>query len=249
MKVALFSTARTSIQVGVSGLDVSRSISPHCRAGWCVASAVAFCGRLLLHRHRDGQSHRWFRASGTDELPRQPEMLPGYFVQRFSRRTKSYHCRECQAENYYTQENEVDTTMVADMLRLAAVGAFDILVLMSGMPITLQPSRACGRWVVRPMSRRGAELVCRGGFVGRRLITLTCATLLGDCGRQWPTGEGEDNGSPIIPDRNPQITQGEDTGPPSVPISDNEEVAATVLLDEVRRAESKFPRLRRREFL
>ncbi|HNF98354.1 MAG TPA: hypothetical protein PK493_13725, partial [Pseudomonadota bacterium] len=65
---------------------------------------------------------------------------------------------------------------------------------------------------------------------------------LGDCGRQWPTGEGEDNGSPIILTGTPQITQGEDTGPPSVPpISDNEEVAATVLLDEVRRAESKFP--------
>lgn len=60
------------------------------------------------------------------------EMLPGYFVHRFSRRTKSYHCRECNAENHFTQENRVDTTMVADMLRLAAVDAFDVLVLMSG---------------------------------------------------------------------------------------------------------------------
>jgi len=41
-------------------------------------------------------------------------------------------CAACGAENRYTQEKEVDTTMVADMLRLAAVGAFDVLVLVSG---------------------------------------------------------------------------------------------------------------------
>lgn len=60
------------------------------------------------------------------------EMQPGFFVERFPRRTQSFICANCGCENRYTQEKEVDTTMVADMLRFAAVDAFDILVLMSG---------------------------------------------------------------------------------------------------------------------
>ena len=60
------------------------------------------------------------------------EMQPGYFVLRFPRRAHSFTCAACGAENRFTQEKEVDTTMVADILRFAAVGAFDILVLMSG---------------------------------------------------------------------------------------------------------------------
>jgi hypothetical protein len=42
------------------------------------------------------------------------------------------NCPTCGADIRYTQEKEVDTTMVADMLRYAAVDAFDIAVLMSG---------------------------------------------------------------------------------------------------------------------
>jgi len=60
------------------------------------------------------------------------ELQPGFFVKRFPRKTTMFQCAACGAENRYTQEKEVDTTMVADMLRLAAVGAFDILVLVSG---------------------------------------------------------------------------------------------------------------------
>ncbi|MBK9262463.1 MAG: NYN domain-containing protein [Polyangiaceae bacterium] len=60
------------------------------------------------------------------------ELQPGFFVKRFPRKTTMFQCAACGAENKYTQEKEVDTTMVADMLRLAAVGAFDVLVLVSG---------------------------------------------------------------------------------------------------------------------
>ena len=60
------------------------------------------------------------------------EMQPGYFVERFPRKANTFQCSVCGSENRYTQEKEVDTTMVADMLRFAAVGAFDVLVLMSG---------------------------------------------------------------------------------------------------------------------
>ena len=60
------------------------------------------------------------------------EVQPGFFVYRFPRKARSVRCSTCQAENRFTQEKEVDTTMVADMLRLAAVNAFDAVVLVSG---------------------------------------------------------------------------------------------------------------------
>ncbi len=60
------------------------------------------------------------------------EFQAGYFVHRFPRKKRSVRCEACGVENHHTTEKEVDTTMVADMVRLAAVGAFDILVLMSG---------------------------------------------------------------------------------------------------------------------
>ncbi|MFH1465087.1 MAG: NYN domain-containing protein [Pseudomonadota bacterium] len=60
------------------------------------------------------------------------ELQPGFFVHRFPRKAASYRCQHCGEQNSFTQEKEVDTTMVADMLRLAAVGAFDVMVLLSG---------------------------------------------------------------------------------------------------------------------
>lgn len=62
----------------------------------------------------------------------QLELLRGFFVHRFSRKVRRRSCEKCGAENIYTQEKEVDTTMVADMLRLAAVDAFDAAILASG---------------------------------------------------------------------------------------------------------------------
>jgi len=62
----------------------------------------------------------------------QLEFLPGFFVHRFPRKARQRRCENCGGIARYTQEKEVDTTMVADMLRLAAVGAFDAAVLVSG---------------------------------------------------------------------------------------------------------------------
>ena len=60
------------------------------------------------------------------------EMLPGFFVNRFPRKRRSITCPDCGETHHFTLEKEVDTTMVADMLRLAAVNAFDVMVLVSG---------------------------------------------------------------------------------------------------------------------
>lgn len=175
------------------------------------------------------------------------EMLPGYFVQRFTRRTKSYHCRECSAENYYTQENEVDTTMVADMLRLAAVGAFDILVLMSG-----DADHAPAVEGVRALGRQAYVATWGGIGLSRRIRRaafdhIDLMEALGECGRQWPIGEGDETSAPILvpgtarteggPNSSPNIVGGDE----GLATAQGEDVAADILLDEVRRAESKFP--------
>jgi uncharacterized LabA/DUF88 family protein len=60
------------------------------------------------------------------------ELDRGYFVKRFPRKSYSISCKTCGAPDRVFAEKEVDTTMVADMLSLAAVGAFDIAVLVSG---------------------------------------------------------------------------------------------------------------------
>lgn len=62
----------------------------------------------------------------------QLEMLRGFFVQRFPRKLRRRCCEKCGEVSVYSQEKEVDTTMVADMLRLAAVDAFDAAILVSG---------------------------------------------------------------------------------------------------------------------
>lgn len=62
----------------------------------------------------------------------QLELLRGFFVHRFPRKARQRRCEKCGEISRYSQEKEVDTTMVADMLRLAAVGAFDAAILVSG---------------------------------------------------------------------------------------------------------------------
>jgi uncharacterized LabA/DUF88 family protein len=173
------------------------------------------------------------------------EMLPGYFVQRFTRRTKNYQCRECSAENHYTQENEVDTTMVADMLRLSAVGAFDILVLMSG-----DADHAPAVEGVRALGRQAYVATWGGIGLARRIRRaafdhIDLIEALGECGRQWPAGEGEDSAAALLlpGNREPSshsspMIRGDDGVLGAV---HTEEMGAEILMDEVRRAESKFP--------
>ncbi len=175
------------------------------------------------------------------------ELLPGYFVQRFSRRTKNYQCRECGSENHYTQENEVDTTMVADMLRLSAVGAFDILVLMSG-----DADHAPAVEGVRALGRQAYVATWGGIGLARRIRRaafdhIDLLDSIGECGRQWPVGDGDEAGTltPSMAMRvpssqsSPEI-RGEDSL--YVPhFERTEDEAAAILLDEVRRAEIKFP--------
>ncbi len=60
------------------------------------------------------------------------ELQPGFFVKRFPRKISTWSCESCGHESRHSHEKEVDTTLVADMLSLAATGAADVLILISG---------------------------------------------------------------------------------------------------------------------
>lgn len=60
------------------------------------------------------------------------ETKTGYFVRREPRVRRSSTCRSCGAVNEYFTEKRVDTRLVAEMIQLAAVGAYDVACLLSG---------------------------------------------------------------------------------------------------------------------
>ena len=59
-------------------------------------------------------------------------MRAGFFVYRYPRVTRSAKCRACDAGVVYTLEKQVDTSITASMIKLAAVNAYDIAVVVSG---------------------------------------------------------------------------------------------------------------------
>lgn len=60
------------------------------------------------------------------------KLQPGYFVRTRERKHRTRECPHCKAPIEYTEEKEVDTLMVSEMIQLAAQDAFDIAVLFSG---------------------------------------------------------------------------------------------------------------------
>lgn len=133
MRVALFFDGKNFYsgwkdQTGGRELDFRRL------AGWLVEAAG---GSLLWGAYWYTGVERGEAATGDPQrglagFLDMLELQPGYFVKRFPRKSQSFSCEECGAPNRFTHEKEVDTTMVADMLRLAAVHAFDVAVLVSG---------------------------------------------------------------------------------------------------------------------
>ncbi len=69
---------------------------------------------------------------GLESFLKTLELETGFYVVRMERKEKFIRCFHCGNDIRLYQEKEVDTQMVADMLQLAAVDAFDILVLLSG---------------------------------------------------------------------------------------------------------------------
>ncbi len=101
---------------------------------WVVAKAGGsrFVGSFYYTGIETGEAAETEQQKNLARFLATVELLPGFFVRRFERVARRIRCRQCSCETSFTQEKEVDTSMVADMLRMAAVDAFDVLVLVSG---------------------------------------------------------------------------------------------------------------------
>lgn len=66
------------------------------------------------------------------DMLRDLENLDGFFVHRFQRQVTTWNCSSCGHAEVFTREKQVDTSLVADIVLMAARGAFDVAVVFSG---------------------------------------------------------------------------------------------------------------------
>lgn len=177
---------------------------------------------------------------GAQSLSRFLDMLetqPGFFVKRFPRKIKTLRCPHCQGLNRFTQEKEVDTTMVADILSGAAVGAFDILVLVSG-----DADHAPAMEGIRSLGKQAYVATWSGSGLSSRLRNTAFDHIDLSAGLSLFASEGR---TTFVPDMPPSLRE-------SSTNLDRSEVAAAVeaavdadavdesFLKELRRAQAKF---------
>ncbi len=77
------------------------------------------------------------------------ERKPGFFVRRINRRTNSRDCPHSRQTVTYTEEKMVDTSLVVDLVLLAARDAFDVAVVFSG-DLDVQPALEALRSMGKP---------------------------------------------------------------------------------------------------
>ena len=132
MRVALFFDGKNHMK-DLRRAAADRWINHGALARWAVRETG---GERFVAAHyytgvpnpREDASERHALTDLLEELERRP----GFFVHRFNRRGSSRACPHCDQQITYTEEKMVDTTLVADMVRLAASDAFDVAVVFSG---------------------------------------------------------------------------------------------------------------------
>jgi len=160
------------------------------------------------------------------------ETTTGYFVHRKPRKSQYSTCHQCGARFEYTTEKEVDTQMVADMIRLAAVGAFDEMALMSG-----DADHSPGLEAVMQLGKRA--------WVGLWGAYGASSRIVSRCFGRIDLLEGLDVFQTGRPDRSPEAgpsDDGEDRQPGDevAPGPADTRVALSSMLDEIRRAHDHF---------
>lgn len=101
--------------------------------GGGVVTGLHYYTAIMPRKPEEGDDTAPGRGKGTLEgFLHFLETQQGCFVHRFNRKTRSVQCSECGNTHYYSEEKEVDTSLVASMIQLAAADAFDIGVLCSG---------------------------------------------------------------------------------------------------------------------
>ncbi len=133
MRVALFIDGK-NLYAGCKAAAPARQIDFSRMADWLVdqVGGSFLWGAYYYTGVETGNAANSEGQQGLSRFLDMIELQKGFFVKRFPRKARISRCMQCGEQTRYSQEKEVDTTMVADMLRLAAVGAFDILVLLSG---------------------------------------------------------------------------------------------------------------------
>lgn len=132
MRVALFFDGKNHMK------DLSRSQSERwldhgALADWAVkhVGGSQLFGAFYYTGVPSGQEADGSRHALADLLE-ELERKPGFFVKRYNRRASGRDCPHCNNVISYTEEKMVDTSLVADMIMLAAQDAYDIAVVFSG---------------------------------------------------------------------------------------------------------------------
>ncbi|MEL6346977.1 MAG: NYN domain-containing protein [Myxococcota bacterium] len=97
-------------------------------ARWVVREVSDGQGELAGAYYYTGFSDQ----AGLDRFLRGLEMRTGFFVRREPIVERTMSCPHCHGEVPYRMEKRVDTRLVAEMIQLAAVGAFERAVVFSG---------------------------------------------------------------------------------------------------------------------
>jgi uncharacterized LabA/DUF88 family protein len=133
MRVALFFDGKNFFR-GMEDFDPTLELSydrlSHWVAGEVGGAAAVFAGAYYYtgYNKRGGGE----RGIAFGKFLRALEFRPGFFVKREPRVRRHFKCRDCHKERAYWTEKRVDARLVADMLQLAAVDAYDCAVLFSG---------------------------------------------------------------------------------------------------------------------
>lgn len=130
--------------------------------GTLLSGAYYYTGVGEVSDERSSASHQ--KLMGFLEML---ESQPGFFVHTFRRKVGSIDCEQCGFENRYTSDKEADLAVVSHMLQLAAVDAYDVVVLMSG-DVDYTPALEA----VRAMGKQAHVASWGGTGVGKRLRAM-----------------------------------------------------------------------------
>lgn len=127
MRVALFFDG-SNFQKGLDAFHHGLDVDYDKLAAWLVDRVAGESARFVGAWYYTGLSER----SGLDVFLRELELCTGYFVRREPVVERPDTCTHCGAKTVVSIEKRVDTRLVAEMIQLAAVNAFDVAVVMSG---------------------------------------------------------------------------------------------------------------------
>lgn len=131
LKVALFIDGKNFYK-GMYDYDPSLQIDYELLSQWIVRHAGGPGSVFVGAYYYTGLSNIVGDAVNLRKFLEQLEHRKGYFVRREPRVTRKSRCRHCDQVTEYKTEKRVDSRLVAEMIQLAAVNAFDMAVLLSG---------------------------------------------------------------------------------------------------------------------